>query len=120
MSHRCIFVLIGLVSLVWVLPASADVPGVNKDLAANAALHYWKAFQSMPRPDAETEKIIDAWKEGPPPPAFQKLLDDETSKGWPVSLKQALMQLHRGAKQPRCEWGLDYDQGMDLWLTHLQ
>ena len=29
------------------------------------------------------------------------------------------MYLHRGAKLPRCDWSLDYEDGVSLRLPHL-
>src|SRR4029453_932925 len=105
MKRRSSLLLIMALYLTWPAAALADAPGVNQDLAANAALYYWQAIEAMPKTDAETEKLVEAWKQGPPTPAIQKLLDQH---------EPCLLQLHRGARFPRCEWGLDYDQGISM------
>jgi hypothetical protein len=103
--------LVLLLCLSWPYAVRAAAPGENKDLAANAALYYWQAIQAMPTLDAETEKRLADWKAGPPTPDIQTLLDKH---------EPALVQLHRGAKYPRCEWGLDYDQGIYMLLQSTQ
>jgi hypothetical protein len=91
------------------------VPG-QTELGANAALQYWQAFAQMPNLDKEQEKLlqdwnnVDQWQKLPLHPEAQKLVDASHS---------SLMMLHRGWKQPRCDWGLDYGDGMSLMLPHL-
>jgi hypothetical protein len=111
MARRLIQTLAAMAALTGLSPAHADVPGANQDLAANAALYYWKAIQALPRLDAEKERLVEAWKGGPPPPEVQKLIDRH---------EESLRQLQRGARQARCEWVLDYDQGDAMRLAHVQ
>lgn len=100
-----------LISALLVATACADAPGVNKDLSANAALYYWQAIEAMPKLEPATEKMIEAWADGPPSAEIQKVLD---------SHKPCLAQLHRGSKFERCEWALDYDLGISMLLQCTQ
>jgi hypothetical protein len=111
MTQRFSFVLTAMLGAAWLVPAYADAPGVNKDTAANAALYYWQAFQAMPTFDAEKEKRVEDWKEGPPPAELQKFLAGDAG---------FLRLLHRGARQPRCEWGLVYEDGEHMFFVHVQ
>ncbi len=91
--------------------ARAQASNDKQDPAANAALQYWKAFSSMPNLDKEQEKLLDEWHQAPLGDAAKKLIADS---------QNSLMFLHRGAKMPYCDWGLDYNDGMSLLLPHLQ
>jgi hypothetical protein len=107
LRHRLI---VGVLSVVWITTARADAPGVNKDLAANAALYYWQAINAMPKFDAEKQKLLDDWKGGQPPPELQKQLTSENG---------FLRLLHRGAQQARCEWAVGYEDGENALFGHL-
>ena len=96
--------------------ATAQTPPGQTELGANAALQYWQAFAQMPNLDKEQEKLlqdwskVDEWHKLPLHPEAQKLVDASHS---------SLLFLHRGWKQPRCDWGLDYSDGMSLMLPQL-
>lgn len=96
------------------LATSVVVWGQDKDsdtdLAANAAIQYWQAFAQMPKLDAEQEKMLEQWNAIPLDAAAQKLIDASHS---------SLMYLHRGAQLKRCDWGLDYNDGISLMMPHL-
>jgi hypothetical protein len=64
----------------------------------------------MPSLDKQQEKMLEDWNKTRLDAAALKLLDaSETS----------LLNLHRGAKLPRCDWSLDYEDGIWLPLPHL-
>jgi hypothetical protein len=92
-------------------PARADSPHAQSDLATNAALQYWMAFSQMPTLDSDQEKHFAA---GSPvnfdDPAVQRLI---------ASSHQSLLFLQRGAALERCDWGLEYKDGISLLLPHL-
>jgi hypothetical protein len=89
---------------------AAQAPDARPDLAANAALKYWKAFALMPAIDKDQEKLFADWSKAPlDPPALKLVAASENS----------LIYLHRGAKLPRCDWSPDYGDGMELLLPHL-
>jgi hypothetical protein len=90
--------------------ATAQAPEVKPDLGANAASKYWQAFALMPNLDKDQEKLLDGWNKAPLDAASLKLLD--ASRG-------SLEYLHRGAKLPRCDWSLDYEDGLFLRLPYL-
>jgi hypothetical protein len=92
-------------------PASAQVPDGRTELATNAALQYWQAFSQLPTLSKEQEKLLAELQTASiDDPAVNKLLD--------VS-QQSLMFLHRGAQLKKCEWGLDYNDGISMLMPHL-
>jgi hypothetical protein len=89
----------------------AQPPDAKSELAANAAVQYWQAFAQMPTLDKEQEKILGDWNTvDTSDPAVQKLAQ---------ASQASRMYLHRGAKLARCDWGLDYSDGISLMLPHL-
>jgi hypothetical protein len=109
MRHRNLVALV-LLALAGSSPASAQAPDARPDLAANAALQYWQAFALMPATDKDQEKRLAEWNKVPLDGAALKLI---------AASGESRLYLHRGAKLPRCDWGLDYDDGMGLLLPHL-
>jgi hypothetical protein len=90
--------------------ASAQEPAADPDLAANAAVQYWQAFGLMPTLDKEQEELLQNWQTVPLDAAAVKLID---------SGRNSVMYLRRGAKLSRCDWGLDYEDGIGMLLPHL-
>jgi hypothetical protein len=90
--------------------AGAQTPEVRSDLGANAAMKYWQAFALLPALDADQEKLLSDWNNVPLDAAALKLL--EASQG-------SLEYLHRGASLPRCDWSLDYEDGIRMRLPYL-
>ena len=115
---RCFTLLPLLPALVALCPdvAVAQKVPLRTELAENAALQYWQAFAQMPNLDKEQEKLlqdwskVDEWHKLPLHPEAEKLIEASHS---------SLMYLHRGAKLQRCDWGLDYTDGMSLLLPQL-
>lgn len=91
-------------------PPPNRAPDAAHDLAANAALKYWEAFALMPTLDKGQEARLARWNTTP--------LDDEMRKLAAASA-ESLRSLRRGAKLRRCDWGHDYDDGLNLLLPHL-
>jgi hypothetical protein len=108
--------LIGLFSAALLAASSgtrvlAQAPDEKSDLAANAAIQYWQAFAQLPTLDKEQEKILGEWNTvSTSDPAVQKLAQ---------ASQASRMYLLRGAKLARCDWGLDYSDGISLMLPHL-
>src|SRR5262245_2562587 len=75
----------------------------------NAALKYWLAFANM-NYDKDQEKILEEWNKVPLDAKTDKLLDNS---------RPHLLQMHRGAQIDRCDWGLDYEDGVSMLLPHL-
>ena len=92
--------------LIAPLTNAAETP---PNLGANAALQYWPAFELLPQNEGEPE-IIQHWEHAPLDEAAAKIIQDG---------RQSLVFLHAGAKISQCDWGLDFTQGVDLLLPHL-
>ena len=89
--------------------ASADAP---LDLGDNAALKYWQAFAQLPKfTDAQEHKLnaefltmpLDAARTGNRDQGRLRVADDAPS-----------------GSVPRCDWGLGYEEGIELLLPHAQ
>jgi hypothetical protein len=90
--------------LLWA-PARADNPS---DLGANAALKYWQAFATLPKfTDAEGQKIFAGYLTMPL---------DAHAKEIVAKAEYALKMMHYGAALQRCEWGMPYEEGVDMLL----
>lgn len=78
----------------------------------NAAVIYWQAFAAMPKlTESDSKRINDAAADSA-----------KMSKELPSLVIQydvALAQLHRAAKEPACDWNLDYSLGPALLLPHV-
>ena len=100
-----------MVALALLSPlAAAAQPPEPSPLAGNAAVQYWQAFHHMPTLAKEQEDLLNNWQTTPLDDAAVNLI---------TSSKASLMYLHRGAKLPGCDWGLDYNDGIGLLLPHL-
>ena len=95
-------------ALALALPGAA--PAVGNDLAANAALQYWQAFALMPALDKDQEKLLADWSKVPL---------NETALTLVAASEESRRYLLRGAKLRGCDWGLDYEDGIELLLPHL-
>ena len=90
--------------------AAQQVAG-QSELGPNAALQYWQAFAQMPALNDEQQKFLDEWSTvSLKDPAVEKLATEA---------HKSMMYLHRAARLKRCDWGLDYDDGISLLLLHL-
>ena len=99
-----------LVMVLLFTPPVAAQPRVQPDLAANAAMKYWQAFIHMPpRDEAQQERLRD-WSTTPLVDAARKLVTDSGN---------SFLYLRRGAALPRCDWSLNYEDGVGLLLPHL-
>ena len=73
------------------------------DSDGNAALKYWQAFATLPKfTDAENKKIAEV---------LTTPLDDLTRKIL-TDADYSLQMMHYGAAQPRCDWGMGYQEGV--------
>ena len=90
-------------------PAAAQIPDARPDLGTNAAMKYWQAFALLPTLDRDQEKLLQEWNKVPLDAAALKLIDGS---------RMSLVYLHRGAKLRRCNWSLDYEDGIGLPLTY--
>ncbi len=97
-------------ALAWPAQAADQAPDAKTELGANAAVKYWQAFALMPALDKDQEKILDDWKKAPLNAPVLKLIDASSV---------SRVYLLRGAKLPRCDWSLDYEDGILLRLPFL-
>src|SRR3954453_23218104 len=89
--------------------ALADAP---PNLGDNAALKYWQAFAQLPKfTDAQSHKLNAE---------FLTMPVDDHAREIVAKADYALRMMHRAAKLPHCDWGLAYDEGIELLLPHAQ
>ncbi len=107
---RCLTLFAALLAMeVRLLPAQG--PDGRTELSPNAALQYWLAFSQLPTPDKDQEKLLaEPQSVSGSDPAVTKLLEKS---------QQSLMFLHRGAQLKKCDWGLDYNDGVSMLMPHL-
>ncbi|HEX2473870.1 MAG TPA: hypothetical protein VHK01_03930, partial [Lacipirellulaceae bacterium] len=91
--------------------ATAQRPAGQSELGSNAALQYWQAFAQMPALNEEQQKILDEWS--------TVSLNDPAVEKLATEAHKSMMYLHRAARLERCDWGLDYNDGVSLMLPHL-
>jgi hypothetical protein len=109
--HRLFRLLVVIVLSLVATAATVAQDSAKSALGQNAALQYWLAFSQLPTLDKEAENLATHWKSAKmDDPAVIKLLDDS---------RTTLMFLGRGTKLSRCDWGLDYNDGVSLLMPHL-
>jgi hypothetical protein len=91
-------------------PAAGPTPAPKADKPGNAALQYWQAFALLPPLTKERNQILDDLEtvelKGPVLPLIEEA-------------KNALTFLHRGARLADCDWGLNKEDGVGIFLPHL-
>ena len=89
--------------------ASADAPS---DLGANAALKYWQAFATLPKfTDAEQSRLMAEYLTMP----LDAQAKESVSKA-----EYALRMMHHGARLPRCDWGIGWEEdGIEVLLPQM-
>lgn len=98
--------------ILFVLPGAGTRADGPIDLSANAALHYWQAFATMPKlTDAEQTKVTAEYLTMALDPRARELV---------TKAEYALRCMRRGAALPRCEWAIDWKaEGIDALLPQL-
>jgi hypothetical protein len=91
-------------------PLPAQPPRGGSDLAANAAIKYWQAFAHLPPRNDEQQRRIGDWAATPLDATARRLVADG---------QNSFLYLRRGAALPRCDWSLNYEDGIGLLLPHL-
>lgn len=82
----------------------------DHDLAANAALKYWQAIALMPALDEKAQTLLAAFDSVPLDAPALALVD---------ASEASLVELRRGAKLARCDWALDYEDGVGMLMPHV-
>jgi hypothetical protein len=110
MRHFAISALVLCLILLRHAPRRADAADAGPDLGANAAMKYWEGFALLPPLNSDQERLLEDWQKAPlDGPALDLIKRSETSR----------LYLHRGAKLTRCDWSLDYDDGIRLVMPHV-
>ncbi len=110
MRPQMLCALLSTLAMFWPVSA-APAADAKPDPTANAAMKYWQAFAQLPQIDQEQDKLLKEWSTVPFDEKAGKLLD---------ASKVSLLYLHRGAKLPRCDWSLDFEDGPTLLMPHLE
>ncbi len=88
---------------------SATITNASDSLE-NAALGYWQAFAILPSTDKEQDKILVK--------AVEAKLDDR-AKSLIKQSEAARQCLHRAAAVPACDWGLQWEAGLQMQMPHI-
>jgi hypothetical protein len=103
-------VLLLSLSLPRPAPAGAQATDGKPDAGANAAMKYWQAFALLPPLDKDQETLLQEWNRVPLDARARELIDkSQGSRDY----------LQRGARLQRCDWSLDYEDGIRLRLPFL-
>ena len=98
-----------IVLVLHLAPARADAP---PGLGDNAALKYWQAFAQLPKfTDAQEHKLREEYLTMPLDTHAREIV---------ARSDYALRMMHRGAAIAQCDWGLGYEDGIELLLPHAQ
>jgi hypothetical protein len=94
--------------------AGRGLAAAEADCSRNAALGYWMAMAQMQNPDADAAlaETLERTARGQVP------WDDRLA---PVveANREALATMHRAARQPFCDWGLEYSRDAEAPIAHL-
>jgi hypothetical protein len=98
--------------MLFVLPCSSIRAEGPAGPAANATLHYWQAFATMPKfTDAEQNKLTAEYLTMPLDAHAREIV---------AKSEYALRCMSRGAALPQCEWAIDWKtEGIEALLPQL-
>jgi hypothetical protein len=91
--------------------AQAEWAGEKSGLGDNAALQYWQAFAHLPVLDEQQQKLLDDWR--------TVSLDDPEVKKIIDQSHKSMTYLRRASRIEKCDWGLEYNDGIAMLLPHL-
>ncbi len=106
-----LFLPLALFSFFPALAWAAGGPDAKTDLGANAALKYWTAFAFLPPLDHNEEVLLKKCTTVRLDPAVLTLIERS---------RLSREYLHHAVKIPACEWSLEYGEGINLRLPHLE
>jgi hypothetical protein len=96
-------VALGIVSLSSISAIAGD-----SEVRGNAALKYWQAFATLPAlSDSESQKLRADALNMPLDAATRELIGKS---------EYSLKMLHHGAALPACDWGMEYEEGVETRL----
>lgn len=107
---RCLLLVSALISALLLSARESREADAKSDLGDNAALQYWQAVAVLPAYDQKEKELLEHWSEVALDSPTLKLLDNS---------RVMLIFVQRGTKKQRCEWGLDYNDGIEMLLPHL-
>jgi hypothetical protein len=88
---------------------AAQAADAKPDTGTNAAVKYWQAFALLPPLDKDQEKLLQEWNKVPLDAAALNVINRSQT---------CLTAFHRAARLPHCDWGLDYADGIRMWVPH--
>jgi hypothetical protein len=92
------------------LALAAAAPAAAQATNTNAAMKYWQAIGLLPTLDKEQERYVEEWNKVPLDAGARKVIDQS---------RNSVEYLRRGARLDRCDWAVDYEDGVGLLLPHL-
>jgi hypothetical protein len=110
MRRVAVLALLVLSPMVWPAASKAQTPGPEPRVEANAAMKYWQAFALLPQFNNEEQKTFEDGNKASLQ-SIEKLVEKS---------RNSLRYLHRGMKIRQCDWSLDYEDGIELLMPHLQ
>src|SRR5262249_23245203 len=101
-----------LTTFILILPSGHASADVSTDLGANAALKYWQAFATLPKfTDAEQSRLMAEDLTMPV---------DAQARESVGKAEYALRMMHHGARLPRCDWGIGWEEdGVEVLLPQM-
>lgn len=114
MARFCLLVSFGALTGLLSGGSVSAVAKSSESTKPNAAVIYWQAFAAMPPLDGIAQKNFDAAAKSAYEPVDNQLLLIVTM------FEKSLAVLHRAHDIPACDWQLDFEQGPELTLPHLE
>jgi hypothetical protein len=100
-----------LATTIFLLPFNHVLAESPHDQSGNAALKYWQAIAALPKlADAEVQKLNESYLTMP--------LDSQ-AKDIVGKAEYALRLMKRGAALKECDWGVTYEDGINVLLPHM-
>jgi len=99
-----------LAMTILVLPSRYASADAAPDPCENAALKYWQAFATLPNFTGPDGQKLNA--------ECLTMPLDAHAREMVTKAEHALQMLHRGARLPRCDWGIGYEEGYFTPLPH--
>ena len=81
--------------------------------ADNAALLYYQAFLLYEKPDSTLAQMLSDFRSG-------KIGSNETIREHVQKNRHVIEYIVKASSMPRCDWGYDYSQGIELTLVNFK
>src|SRR5438067_1785323 len=106
LAFQCLAVLV----VAQPLMAQAGDSAKAGERSENAALQYWQAFATMPKLSNDEQNQLADYAEHPVNPQDTRIRDLVKQSEY------ALHMMHRGAAIKQCDWGISYEDGVEVLL----